>query len=104
MIENFVTVDLMKDFATVVLLTVIVTQFFKGAADTIFQKLFKTTIQTKYLAFFWAVLIVTLSYWYDDKLSDPEQWPLVFLSAVIVTITAMKSFEVASDNKTIFKK
>lgn len=97
-ITNFVTSDLLKDFGSLCLLVALVVQFTKDAFDSLFR-FFNIALQTKYVVYFWSIIILTISEWYSGTLSNPERWPLILLSGIVVSLTTMKTYETLKTSK-----
>lgn len=89
MFNDFLTIDMLKAFPVAVSVIVILTEFFKDAIDLLFKKL-KIKVQTKYVVFFFALIIVYL------PIRETITFEVIasgILNAVLLSLTAMKSYD-----------
>lgn len=98
--NEFITIDMLKVFAVAVSITVMLTEFSKEAVDWIFSKL-KINIHTKYVVFFFALVVIFLPF-IIEKLITVEAIFTGVLNAVLLSLTAMKSYDTIRD-RTIAK-
>lgn len=91
MFNEFITLDMLKVYLVAVCATVVFTEFFKEAVDSLF-KIFNLHMPTKYVVFFWATLVVFLPI-YFDSLITPEAIATGIINAILLTLTAQKSYE-----------
>lgn len=91
MLNDFLTIDMLRVFLVAVSVTVILTEFFKEAVDWVFAKI-KINIPTKYVTLFFALLIVFLPI-IIDGLITVEIIATGILNAILLSLTAMKSYE-----------
>lgn len=92
MTENFITFDMLKNFATLATVLVILTQFTKDLVDATIGRLFK--IPTRYLVFVYALAILFLILYRSGPITV-EAVVATVINAVFVTLAAMKAFESA---------
>lgn len=93
MFDDFITVDMLKTFPVAVSITVILTQFFKEAIDGLFKKL-KIDVHTKYVVFFFALIVVFI------PIKESITFGVVaagVLNAILLSLTAMKSYDTLVD-------
>lgn len=90
--EGFLTPDKLTDFATMAALLIILVQFFKGAIDSLFMTVFKTTVQTKYVAYFFALGLMLIKAHMEGGVTL-EGLPLLLVNAVILALACMKGYE-----------
>ena len=93
--SEFMTIDMLKVFAVAVTFTVILTEFFKEAVDWICGK-FKIDIPTKYVVFFFALVVIFLPIYIDNTISI-ESILTGFLNSILLSLTAMKSYDTIVD-------
>lgn len=93
--SDFVTIDMLKIFAVAVTFTVIFTEFFKEAVDYLCKK-FNKKIPTKYVVFFFALIVIFLPIILDGVISV-ETVATGFLNAILLSLTAMKSYDTIVD-------
>ncbi len=91
MFNDFITLDMLRVFLVAVSVTVLLTQFFKEAVDSLF-KIFNLHVPTKYVVFFWALITVFLPLYFDDAIT-PEVIATGIINAILLTLTAQKSYE-----------
>ncbi|HZJ77131.1 MAG TPA: hypothetical protein VFC70_05415 [Oscillospiraceae bacterium] len=95
MFSDFMTIDMLKVFMVAVSATVILTEFFKETVDWICKK-FQVKVHTKYVVFFFALIVIFLPI-ILDKLISIETVATGFLNAILLCLTAMKSYDTIVD-------
>lgn len=90
--NGFLTADSLKDFATLMGVVVILVQFFKGALDSLFSRVLKTGIQTKYVTYLFSLALVLMKANLDGGITL-EALPILLINAVVLALAAMKGFE-----------
>lgn len=93
MTENFITFDMLKNFATLATVLVIVTQFTKDLVDALFGVL-RIRVPTRYLVFVYALAVLLLILYRGGPVTV-EAVVATIINAIFVTLTAMKAFESA---------
>jgi galactitol-specific phosphotransferase system IIC component len=82
---------MLKTFAVVVMVVVLVTEFFKEAVDKLFN-LVGWHVPTKYVVFFWALFIIFGPLYYEGTITGVAIFMGV-LNAIFVSLAAMKLYE-----------
>lgn len=90
--NEFLTIDMLRVFVVAVSITVMLTEFFKEAIDWLFNKL-KIVVPTKYVVFFFALVVIFLPMILGGLITV-EAISTGILNAVLLSLTAMKSYDV----------
>ncbi len=93
--DDYITFDMLRNFAGLVTMLVILTQFTKDPVDWLWNKLWKVTtgFPTRYLVFIYAEAFLCTFVVMDKQTALIPAWITAFLNGIIVTLAAMKSYE-----------
>ncbi len=91
MSEDFLTWASLSTWSGMVLITIVLTQFTKQIFDWGLAKL-GVHLETKYLAFLCAFVVLALDWWHNGKLTFGTL-PLALLNALFISLAAMKGWE-----------
>ena len=97
--EQFISIQNLSTIGGLILVVVLLVQYFKEIVDNIFKKAFGKTLPTKYLTFIISeFLLFTSKYFLGENICDGEVIFINFINGVILASVAMKSVETLMNN------
>jgi len=92
--EQFITIQNLSTITTLILVVVLLVQYFKDIVDNIYKKAFGKTLSTKYLVFVISEFLLFLSkHFLGENIFNGEAIFINFINGIILASVAVKSVE-----------
>jgi len=92
--EQFINIQNLSTIGGLILVVVLLVQYFKEIVDNIYKKAFGKTLSTKYLVFVISeLLLFTSKHFLGENIFNGEVIFINFINGVILASVAMKSVE-----------
>ena len=92
--EQFITIQNLSTITTLILVVVLLVQYFKDIVDNIYKKAFGKTLSTKYLVFVISEFLLFLSkHFLGENIFNGEAIFINFINGIILASVSVKSVE-----------
>jgi len=92
--EQFITIQNLSTITTLILVVVLLVQYFKDIVDNIYKKAFGKTLSTKYLVFAISeFLLFTSKHFLGENIFNGEAIFINFINGIILASVSVKSVE-----------
>ena len=92
--EQFISIQNLSTITTLILVVVLLVQYFKDIVDNIYKKAFGKTLSTKYLVFVISEFLLFLSkHFLGENIFNGEAIFINFINGIILASVSVKSVE-----------
>jgi len=92
--EQFISIQNLSTITTLILVVVLLVQYFKDIVDNIYKKAFGKTLSTKYLVFMISEFLLFLSkHFLGENIFNGEAIFINFINGIILASVSVKSVE-----------
>ena len=92
--EQFISIQNLSTITTLILVVVLLVQYFKEIVDNIYKKAFGKTLSTKYLVFMISEFLLFLSkHFLGENIFNGEAIFINFINGIILASVSVKSVE-----------